>query len=122
MIRALSQNTWVHIAIGAALMGSWAVFANRSHGIPERIEAGVVQGALSRVLTGLLKGIADRLRVILSRVLAAAGALVVSAVVLLSVHGLAGTPELAATVAVPLVVSCTYIFVYAYLRRELPHG
>ncbi len=103
-------------------MGGWAIFANRAHGLPDRVEAGLVQGVLSGVLTGVLKAIADRLRVLVPWVLAAGAALLVSAMTLLGVHWIAGTPELAATVAVPLLVSGTYIFVYTYLRRDAPHG
>lgn len=104
-------------------MGGWAVFANRMHPFGEAAQAGVLQGALSGFLTACLKMIADRLMTVLPHwALAAALSLGFSATLLLSAHALMGTPEFAATVAVPLLVSGSYIFAYCYLRRRPSDG
>ncbi|CTQ49257.1 hypothetical protein [Jannaschia donghaensis] len=117
MIRALARRTWVHVAVGALLMGAWAVFANRMHPMAERLQAGVVQAVLSGTLTALLKTVADHLRLHLPHWSLAAGiTFVLSAALLLKVHAMAGTPEIGPTVAVPLAVSGTYVFAYSYLR------
>ena len=123
VIRNLASRTWVHVAVGAALMGSWAFYANRQHAMAETIRAALLQAVLSGFLTACLKMIADRLLQSLAHwALAAGTSLLVSATLLLSAHWLSGTPEIAATVAVPLVVSGSYIFGYCYLRRRHSHG
>lgn len=123
VIKGLAGQTWVHIAVGAVLMGGWAFFANRQHALGDAVQAALLQGALSGFLTGCLKMIADRLRAVLPRWWQAAGlSLMFSVTLLLTAHWATGTPELLATVAVPLLVSGSYIFGYCYLRREAPHG
>lgn len=119
MIRDLAGRTWVHVLTGGLLMGSWAVFANRMHDTSEAIQAGALQALLSAFLTGCLKMIADRLLTIVPHwALAAALSLAFSATLLISAHWATGTPEIGATVTVPLLVSGTYIFAYCFLRRS----
>lgn len=123
MIRLLAAQTWAHIAMGSVLMGSWAIFANRAHPMADSLQAGVLQGLLSGVLTACLKTVADRLRKGLPHWALAAGAsLLFSATVLVLIHVAAGTPERTATVAVPLLVSGVYIFTYCYFRRRSSDG
>lgn len=117
MIRDLAGRTWVHIACGALLMGAWAAFANRMHAGPQMLQAAVIQGLLSGALTAMLKTVTDHLRTYLPHWTVAAGVtFVLSAALLLKVHAMAGTPEIGATVAVPLTVSGLYVFTYSYLR------
>ena len=123
MIGKLASQTWVHMAIGAVLMGSWAFFANRQHPTAEAIQAAVLQAGLSGFLTACLKMIADRLRQILPHWALGAGlSLLFSVTLLLAAHWMSGTPELAATVAIPILVSGSYIFGYCFLRRGSSHG
>jgi len=98
-------------------MGGWAVFANRAHPMPEPLIAGALQGTISAIITLLLKGMIEAVSARLSGLpalvlppLLAAG---VSLALLLTLHGLAGTPEIALTIAVPLTVSTTYAFIYS---------
>lgn len=51
----LAQNTVVHVAFGFLAMGAWAVFANRDHPLGQALLAGLVQGAISGLLTLVLK-------------------------------------------------------------------
>lgn len=120
MIAALATQTWVHVAAGAMLMGSWALFANWDHATGTAMQAAAVQAVLSGVLTLCLKTVADRVAEILPQWWQAAGcALIFSSSLLIGAHLIAGTPELALTITVPLLVSGTYIFGYCYLRRGL---
>ncbi|PWK59045.1 hypothetical protein C8D95_101867 [Silicimonas algicola] len=119
MIRRLASQTWVHVTFGAVLMGSWSFYANRHHEVSETVRAAVLQAALSGFLTACLKMIADRLlRFLPHWSLAAGTSLLFSATLLLAAHRVSGTPELAATVSVPLLVSGSYIFAYCYIRRR----
>ncbi|WP_179381116.1 hypothetical protein [Jannaschia marina] len=119
LIRTLARQTWLHMVAGALLMGGWAWIANRMHPMPEALQAAAVQGCLSAALTGVLKTGADHLlRYLPHWSLAAAVAFILSAALLLKVHAMAGTPEIAATVAVPLAVSGSYVFLYSYLNRR----
>ncbi|SDY36362.1 hypothetical protein SAMN05444004_101245 [Jannaschia faecimaris] len=123
MIRTLARQTWLHVAAGAALMGGWAAFANRGHPTSEMVQAAVVQGLMSGLLTAVLKIVADHLLRILPHWTLAAGiALLISGTMLVKVHLMAGTPELGATVVVPLLVSGSYVFLYCFLRQRGPHG
>ncbi len=123
MIKGLASQTWVHVLVGAALMGGWAFFANRGYAIGASVQAALLQGGLSAFLTACLKTVADRLQSTLAHWwMAAAASLMFSATLLMSAHWLAATPELAATVAVPLLVSGTYIFGYCYLKRRPTGG
>ncbi len=123
VIRRLASQTWLHIGVGAVLMGGWAFYANRPHTMAEALQAAALQGALSGFLTACLKTLADYLRQRLPYWWMAAGlSLLCSATLLVAAHWVAGTPALAATIAVPLLVSGSYIFGYCYLARRPPHG
>lgn len=102
-------------------MGGWAVFANAGHGLRAMLLAGLVQGLISGALTLGLKRSVDWMRPRMARgpgygvppLIAVCG----SALLLVTVHWLSGTPEIAATMAVPLSVSLSYIFTYNILRQ-----
>ncbi len=116
------QKTWVHMLIGALLMGGWAAFANRAHPMPVPLIAGIVQGVLSAALTAYLKSAVEYLgraiggfaRYILPPLIAVTG----SGVILYVVHRVAGTPEIWATLAVPLLVSGSYVFIWNLLQQQ----
>lgn len=99
-------------------MGAWAVFANRAHPLPQALLAGFVQGLISGTLTLFLKKGLEWMNARLARGAALIVPPLATAVailaILIGVHTLAGTPEIAATIAVPFTVSTTYAFVYNY--------
>lgn len=98
-------------------MGGWAVFANRAHAFPAPLVAGVVQGALSAAITFVLKrmieGLAVRLPGVAALVLPPLAAVVLSIALLTAMHGLAGTPEILATIMVPVSVTALYSSLYS---------
>lgn len=135
MIARLMASTPVHVAVGFLAMGGWAVFANAGHGTRAMLLAGLVQGMISGALTLGLKRSVDWMRPRMARGpgywLPPLVAISVSALLLVSAHWLCGTPQIAATISVPLCVSLSYIFAYNILRqsragrrpdRKDPHG
>lgn len=124
-----ATSTVAHVGFGFLAMGAWAVFANRAHPLPQALLAGFVQGLISGTLTLFLKKGLEWMNV---RLVGRAALIVpplITAVtilaILVGVHTLAGTPEIAATIAVPFTVSTTYAFVYNYglwRKRGASHG
>lgn len=115
-MQRLMKSSAVHIAFGFLLMGGWALFANRGHGLEQAWLPALVQGSISGVLTGVLKKVLEAL----DGKLAGPAAYVVPPMitagsilmVLTLVHRLIGTPELIATIAVPWTVSTLYALIY----------
>ncbi|MCX7888578.1 MAG: hypothetical protein N2422_02465 [Rhodobacteraceae bacterium] len=118
---AVTDSTAVHMAVAFAAMGSWAVLANRSHGAGAAMAAGIVQGLVSALITlglkRLVEGLATRLPGRLALFGPPLAAWALSAALLLAIHGLAGTPELLATVAVPNLVATAYAVVWTLAVR-----
>lgn len=127
--RSWTSATPVHVAFGFLVMGAWGVFANRVHPLPQALLAGLVQGLLSGTLTLFLKKGLERMNAMFMRARQSDegvgrnfAALFVPPVVtasiiatiLISVHTLAGTPEVLATVAVPFLVSTSYAIIYNF--------
>jgi hypothetical protein len=119
----MAASTAAHMAFAFVALGGWAMFANRAHALPEMLRAGLVQGAISCVLTFPLKKFLEWFNPKLS----GAAAMVVPPVItassiagiLVGAHTLAGTPEVVATIAVPFTVSTSYaIFYNLRLCRE----
>ncbi|WP_412074319.1 hypothetical protein [Tritonibacter mobilis] len=118
----LMAATPLHVAVGFLTMGGWAVFANAGSGLRVMLLAGLVQGLISGGLTLGLKRSVDWMRPRMARglgnwmppLIAICG----SAFLLVIAHWLSGTPEIAATIAVPLGVSLSYIFTYNILRQR----
>lgn len=115
--RPTTQSSLVHVAGAFLLMGGWAVFANRMHAMPAPLVAGVVQGVLSGCITYGLKraieALARRFEGIAALVVPPLVAAAVSLVALTTIHWLSRTPEIAATIAVPLTVSTSYAALYS---------
>ena len=115
-MQRLMKSSLVHVAFGFLLMGGWALFANRSHGLAAAWLPALAQGILSGALTGALKKtlealdgrIAGALAFVIPPALTAGSILLL----LIGVHTLIGTPELVATIAFPWSVSTLYAFVY----------
>lgn len=112
----LTRSSLVHVAVGFLLMGGWALFANRAHGLAAAWPPALVQGTISGLLTGALKKTLEAMDGRLSGAAAWAvpPAITASAILALltTAHRLAGTPEPAATIAVPWTVSTLYAVVY----------
>lgn len=116
-LRALAASGRVHVAFAFVAMGGWAVFANRVHPMPRPLLSGIVQGAVSALLTLCLKSIIDALsrrfsgglRFWVPPLLAC----LVTTGILLAIHAMAGTPEILPTIAMPLFVSTSYAVVYS---------
>ncbi|MFN3524553.1 MAG: hypothetical protein ACK4YU_00575 [Paracoccus sp. (in: a-proteobacteria)] len=110
------RQSWLHLAVAFCAMGGWALFANRAHPAPAMLTSGLVQGCLSATITLVLKRLIETLVQHLhgpsARFLPPLVCAALSVGVLVSLHGLAGTPELLATIAVPVLVSTTYATIY----------
>jgi len=115
-MQRLIKSSLVHVAFGFLLMGGWALFANRAHGLQAAWLPALAQGTLSGALTGGLKKTLEWLDGKISGVAAfvlppalTAGSILA---LLVLVHTLIGTPELVATIAFPWSVSTLYAFIY----------
>ena len=123
---AVFRRTAPHLATAFVGMGGWAMIANHAHPWPEMLAAGALQGSLSAGLTLAMKrlteavvGRLDRWPVVIAAPVACG---LLSASVLTTLHTLAGTPEVAATVAVPVAVSTLYAASYAMALTRLGVG
>ncbi len=121
----IARSSAVHMGIAFLAMGGWAFFANRGHPMPRPLLAGVVQGLLSACITLFLKRVLEwlslRLPGLAGLFLPPAIAFLVSVVLLSTIHRLAGTPEILATIVVPLTVATSYAAIYTYtLWRARP--
>jgi len=114
--KTLLRSSLVHVAFGFLMMGGWALFANRAHGLAAAALPALVQGTISGILTGVLKKTLEALDGRLSGALAYVAPPAITAgsilILLVLVHRLIGTPELVATIAVPWTVSTSYAIVY----------
>lgn len=110
-------------AAGFALYCGWAAFANRAHGLGAAARAGLVQGVSSAVATAV---VATIIEVVLARLgrswgavaAAAVGASSLAAAMHVTLHLLAGTRALLATVSVPITVGFVYSLTYAAAVRR----
>ena len=116
------------VALGAGfLYGSWAAFANRDGGFDVALRAAVTQALLSVVATLVFVLLLERLfRWPASPrrgfVIAFAGTSAISAAAMVSGHVLAGTPNVATTVAPSLAVGTVFYFVYARMLLAAARG
>ncbi|MCR4268799.1 hypothetical protein [Nitratireductor sp. ZSWI3] len=114
----LARSSAVHMGFAFLAMGGWAVFANRGHAMPGPLLAGLVQGFLSAAITLFLKRAIEWLVAqfggIAGLVLPPLIACLTSLTLLSAIHALAGTPEILATIALPLTVATSYAALYTY--------
>lgn len=122
MRRGFLRQGGVHMAAGFLAMGGWAFFANRGHPMPAPLIATLVQGSISAVITLFLKRMIEAISARLSGALAVIvpplAAALLSVALLTTLHGLAGTPEIVTTIAVPLAVSTGYALIYSIALRK----
>lgn len=113
------RHNAMHGLVGFVAMGGWAALANRAFGPTEMVQAGLIQGALSALLTLYLKRVVEHLNRRLAGparwwcppLVAVSG----SATLLTAMHWWAGTPALLTTLALPLAVSSSYVVIYNLL-------
>ena len=128
-MRKILQSSPTHVLFAFCAMGSWALFANRGHPMPKPVYAGLVQGLMSAIITYFLKRTIEALQtrfngpsaLWLPPLIAASAGLVL----LVTVHTLAGTPEVLKTIALPFGVAATYAAIYNYIvykQRGIPRG
>ena len=114
----VARSGWTHVAAAFLAMGSWAAFANRAHPMPAPLLAGLVQGAISATITlGLnraIEALVGRLDGLAALIVPPLAACAVSATLLTALHTAAGTPEILATLAVPLTVATSYAALYTF--------
>jgi hypothetical protein len=112
------RSSITHVAVAFLAMGSWAAFANKAHPMPAPLYAGLIQGAISGCITLFLKRaieiLASRLDGLAALLAPPTAAFIVSASLLTAIHVASGTPEVAATIAVPLCVSTGYAAIYSF--------
>ena len=114
--QALAHSHFAHLAGAFVVMGSWAFFANRGHALGEAVTAALLQGTLSACVTLSLKTFLEKIAPRFSGRAALAmpplAAFLVVGAVLTLVHSLNHTPELLATIALPLAAATGYAAVY----------
>lgn len=114
--KRLAGSTAAHVATAAILMGGWALFANRAHGISAAVAPALAQGAMSGLITLVLKRALEAMAGRFPGVLAYAAPPLITASVILAVlagvHLAIGTPEIWRTIAVPWTVSTLYAAIY----------
>lgn len=122
-VAGLARSGAVHGTFAFLAMGAWAAFANRSHGPEAMAMAGVIQGAISCAITLILK---RSLETMFARLAGPAAVIVpplvtmaVVLAVLVTIHTLAGTPEVWTTIAVPYTVSSSYAWIYTLTLRRM---
>jgi LytS/YehU family sensor histidine kinase len=112
------RNPSVHTAFAFFAMGGWAIYANHKHSISQQMLSGLVQGLISasitRVLQRMIEKLVRQLSGLFRAVVPPLASFLLSLVVLTSLHRLSGTPELAATIALPLFVSTSYAVFYTW--------
>jgi len=108
-------------SIAFVLQGSWAVYANQRFGLEKSLVAGLVQGLCSFAMTFVTTMILEYL-LALWRALAPGIRLVavvtvttlIIALVQSTAHWIAGTPEIAITIAPAVILGGVYCVVYAF--------
>ena len=112
-----ARSAPVHMAVAFLAMGGWAMVANAGHPMPKPLYAGLVQGCLSAVITLGLK-----LMVVAALLVPPVAAALCSIAILGTIHHLAGTPEIARTLALPATVTTLYAAALAFTLRRRGHG
>jgi len=120
MLRAVAASGITHVLFAFFAMGAWALFVNLDHGADRAFLAAMTQGSASALITALMKRSLDamfralgaspwrRIAPWLATTAAAGSGLV-------AYHLATGTPNLLATISVPLSVSTTYAIIYTQL-------
>ena len=114
--RPIFRSSAAHMAFGFLLMGGWALFANRAHGLEESWLPALAQGTVSALLTGIIKKVIEWMDGRIPGALAYVVPPLVTAssilATLFAMHSAIGTPEIAATIAFPWSISTLYAIIY----------
>ena len=114
--RSIFRSSAAHMAFGFLLMGGWALFANRAHGLEGSWLPALAQGVVSALLTGVIKKVIEWMDGRIAGPLAYVVPPLVTASSILAtlwtMHTLIGTPEVAATIAFPWSISTLYAIIY----------
>jgi len=115
-VQRFAKSAVVHVAFAFLAMGGWALFANRAHGLtaawPPALAQGAMSGAITYVLKRVLEAMAGRFDGAAAYALPPLMTASAILAVLVLVHRLIGTPEIARTIAVPWSVSSLYAVLY----------
>ena len=118
LARRIFESGAVHVFGAFVLMGSWAVFANWAYPMPRPLIAGFVQGTMSGIITlglkHLLEMLVKRLSDLWALLVPPLFACGLSITILGMIHSIAGTPEILATLVVPVSVATLYAAVYTF--------
>jgi hypothetical protein len=116
-VQTLAKSTAVHVGFAFLAMGGWALYANSGHGLAAAAVPALAQGVMSGLITLLLKRALEAMSGRFSGVLAYVAPPATTAILILGVlvliHRLIGTPEIARTIAVPWSVSTLYAVIYS---------
>ena len=116
MMQNFAKSTLVHVAFAFLAMGGWTLWANSGHGLAAAWRPALVQGVISGIITLVLKRVLEamvaRMRGPAAYVLPPLVTATVIMLVLVAIHRLIGTPEIARTIAVPWSVSTLYAVIY----------
>ena len=117
-LHALAQSHLAHLTGAFVVMGSWAFFANSGHAFDDALTAAVLQGSLSALITLTLKTFIEKVAPHLSGRktlwIPPLAAFTVVGLGLMLLHHLSGTPEILATIALPLTAATVYAAVYNF--------
>lgn len=117
LLQRLAKSTAIHVGFAFLAMGGWTLWANHAHGLaaawPPALAQGTMSGVITLVLKHALEAMVARMPGLAAYVIPPAATAAVILVVLIGVHKLIGTPEIARTIAVPWSVSTLYAIVYA---------
>ncbi|MEM7507483.1 MAG: hypothetical protein AAF415_12135 [Pseudomonadota bacterium] len=120
MIAQLAGKSWVHMLGAFLMMGGWAFWANSAHTMPKPLIAAAIQGTLSAGITFGLKrtveALAAQLEGLAALVVPPLVAFAISLIGLSTIHWLGGTPEIWATIALPMTVATLYATVYNWIQ------
>lgn len=116
MSQGITGKNWLHAAGGFVLMGAWAMVANRAHGWTSILSSGIVQGIMSATITlvmkQLIEALARRSSGWQARVAPPLACFALSVALLSTIHTIIGTPEILATMFVPVTVATVYAAIY----------
>ncbi|WP_265655663.1 hypothetical protein [Verminephrobacter aporrectodeae] len=122
---ARPNRNWLVIGILAFLVqGGWTLWVNLPHGLGRSAISAAMQGLLSGVSASVMTLIMEWIYRTLSPsplrpIASALGPILLMASVLYAVHRVIGTPEIAATMALPMIAIVAYAIVYtAKLSRR----
>ena len=123
-MEAKSNKNWLIMGVLAFFVqGSWTLWVNFAHGwdkaLPPALMQGLLSGASASVMTLMMEWIyrtvaQAALRFILSIIMPS----LFMAAVLYALHRAIGTPEIAATMTLPMIAIIAYAVIYTLKLRK----